>query len=64
MAYKETAEAILQAVGGEKNIVSATHCVTRLRLILSDESKVNDDKVKAIPNVIGVMKKMVSTKLF
>lgn len=57
MAYKETAEAILQAVGGEKNIVSATHCVTRLRLILSDESKVNDDKVKAIPNVIGVMKK-------
>lgn len=57
MKYKETAQAILQAVGGEKNVVSATHCVTRLRLVLQDQSLVSDEYVKAIPYVMGVMKK-------
>ncbi|MEW4353562.1 beta-glucoside-specific PTS transporter subunit IIABC [Streptococcus pneumoniae] len=57
MKYKETAQAILKAVGGEANVVSATHCVTRLRLVLKDEQAVSDDVVKNIPNVIGVMRK-------
>lgn len=57
MSYKETAVAILDAVGGEKNITSVTHCVTRLRLVLKDESKVEDNTVKSIANVIGVMRK-------
>lgn len=57
MKYQDTAQAILTAVGGEKNINRATHCITRLRLELKDENKVSDDRVKSIPGVIGIMKK-------
>lgn len=57
MTYQETAQAILQAVGGVDNVQSATHCVTRLRLTLKDGASVSDDRVKAIPRVMGVIRK-------
>ncbi|MCH1693639.1 beta-glucoside-specific PTS transporter subunit IIABC [Streptococcus suis] len=57
MEYKNTALAILGAVGGEKNVLRATHCVTRLRLELKDENIVSDERVKSISGVIGIMKK-------
>ncbi|HEM2865531.1 beta-glucoside-specific PTS transporter subunit IIABC [Streptococcus suis] len=57
MKYKNTALAILEAVGGEKNVLRATHCVTRLRLELKDENIVSDERVKSISGVIGIMKK-------
>lgn len=57
MDYAATAKEILARVGGESNIVSVNHCMTRLRLTLKDESLVNDDQVKAIKGVVGVMKK-------
>ncbi|MFI3836394.1 glucose PTS transporter subunit IIA [Streptococcus equinus] len=52
--FRTTAEDVLKAVGGSDNIVSATHCMTRLRLNLVDEQKANDEAVKAIKGVIGV----------
>ncbi|MCR5493449.1 MAG: glucose PTS transporter subunit IIA [Streptococcus sp.] len=52
--FRTTAENVLKAVGGSDNIVSATHCMTRLRLNLVDEQKANDEAVKAIKGVIGV----------
>ncbi|HGD6855643.1 TPA: PTS beta-glucoside transporter subunit IIBCA [Streptococcus agalactiae] len=55
--YQETAKAIFAAVGGEKNIQHVTHCVTRLRLVLDNDEIVNDQVIKTIPNVIGVMRK-------
>lgn len=57
MTYQETAKAILAAVGGKTNIQRVTHCVTRLRLVLKNDEKVKDQQVKAISNVIGVMRK-------
>lgn len=57
MKYKNTALAILEAVGGEKNVLRATHCVTRLRLELKDENDVSDERVKSISGVLGIMKK-------
>ncbi|HEL1954876.1 TPA: PTS glucose transporter subunit IIA [Streptococcus suis] len=57
MKYKNTALAILGAVGGEKNVLRATHCITRLRLELKDENIVSDERVKSISGVIGIMKK-------
>ncbi|HEM5079380.1 TPA: PTS glucose transporter subunit IIA [Streptococcus suis] len=57
MKYKNTALVILKAVGGEKNVLRATHCVTRLRLELKDENIVSDERVKSISGVIGIMKK-------
>ena len=38
---RESVEHILDAIGGKENISTATHCVTRLRLVLHDESKVD-----------------------
>ena len=38
---RESVEHILEAIGGKENISTATHCVTRLRLVLHDESKVD-----------------------
>lgn len=57
MDYATTAKEIIAKVGGESNIVSVNHCMTRLRLTLKDESLVSDEQVKAIKGVVGVMKK-------
>ena len=57
MDYKKTAEEILKQLGGAENVQSATHCVTRLRLKLNNESIVDDETIKNIPGVIGVMRK-------
>lgn len=50
---KQIAEDVLAAVGGAANITSATHCMTRLRLNLKDQSVPNDDEVKKIKGVLG-----------
>ncbi|TWD47064.1 PTS system beta-glucosides-specific IIC component [Arthrobacter sp. AG367] len=54
--HKSLAAEILKEVGGQENIASATHCATRLRLKLHDESKANTAAVKQLPGVITVMK--------
>lgn len=54
MDYKATAEKILEYVGGPDNVANVSHCATRLRLILKDESLADDDAIRAldgIPNV-------------
>lgn len=53
--YKKLAANIIEAVGGETNIKSASHCMTRLRLVLSDNSKLNIEEAKKIPGVIGII---------
>lgn len=54
--YKSLAADILKGVGGEENIVGATHCATRLRLRLRDEAKADTAAVEKLPGVITVMK--------
>lgn len=53
---KEIAEQVLAAVGGASNLKDATHCMTRLRLYLKDDSIPKDDEVKAIKGVLGVVR--------
>ena len=50
---KKIAEDVLAAVGGASNVTNATHCMTRLRLNLKDQSIPNDDEVKKIKGVLG-----------
>ncbi|MDD3219804.1 MAG: beta-glucoside-specific PTS transporter subunit IIABC [Lachnospiraceae bacterium] len=57
MDYAKTAAQVLEAIGGKSNVVSATHCITRLRFVLKDESGIDDEKVKGIKGVMGVMRK-------
>lgn len=56
MDYADVSKRIISAVGGADNISSATHCMTRLRLILKDQSKANDSKVEGIKGVKSVIK--------
>lgn len=51
---KKLASSILEAVGGKDNITFITHCMTRLRLNLKDESIVDDEEVRKIKGVVGV----------
>lgn len=53
--HAEKAAAIIEKVGGKENITLASHCMTRLRLTLKDESKANDEEVKKIDGIIGVV---------
>ncbi len=53
--FRKTAEEVLAAVGGEVNVSSVTHCMTRLRFNLKDKSIPDVEKVKKVPGVIGVL---------
>lgn len=52
---RATAAAILPLVGGAANVESIAHCMTRLRLGLHDRSLVDDEALKAVPAVMGVV---------
>ena len=54
MDYRKTAQNILDQVGGSKNIVSAAHCATRLRLVIADNSKADKGAIENIDGVKGV----------
>ncbi len=63
MAYNEMIKGIIDGVGGEANIESATHCFTRLRLVLKDESKADKSKLESIPKVMKVVQANGQTQI-
>ncbi|GGU19862.1 PTS transporter subunit EIIC [Streptomyces daghestanicus] len=52
---RATATALLPLVGGPANVVSVAHCVTRLRLVLADRTRVHDADLRSLPGVLGVV---------
>ena len=54
--YKQLAQDIIKNVGGKENINGLTHCITRLRFKLKDESIANDDVLKNMEGIVTVMK--------
>ena len=50
------AKDIIANVGGKENVNSLTHCVTRLRFKLKDESKANTEVLKNMDGVVTVVK--------
>ena len=54
MDYRKTAQDILDHVGGSKNITSAAHCATRLRLVIADNKKVSKEALENVDGVKGV----------
>lgn len=53
--YEQLAKDIIKNVGGKENVLSLTHCVTRLRFQLKDEGKANTDVLKNMDGVVTVM---------
>ncbi|AST84562.1 glucose PTS transporter subunit IIA [Latilactobacillus sakei] len=54
-SYKEISKNIIEGVGGEENIKSLTHCVTRLRFVLKDTAKVKQDMLEQMPIVMTAL---------
>lgn len=53
--YAALASAVVNALGGADNIVAVTHCMTRLRFVLKDSSRVDNPALKATTGVLGVV---------
>lgn len=54
--YQDIANKIVHEIGGKSNVNSVTHCITRLRFNLKDDSKANDEAIKNLDGVVTVMK--------
>lgn len=53
---QKMADEILKNIGGSGNVKNLTHCMTRLRFVLKDESKAKDENIKNIDGVMGLRK--------
>lgn len=51
--YSADAKKLLELVGGKENIKSVTHCVTRMRFVLNDESKADAKEIEKLKSVKG-----------
>lgn len=51
--YIEDAKKLLEYVGGKDNISAVTHCMTRMRFVLRDESKADKEKIESLSCVKG-----------
>lgn len=56
MKYENLAKDIIDKVGGEENINSLTHCITRLRFKLKDEDKADTEYLKNNDEIVTVMR--------
>lgn len=54
MDYRKSALKVLDMIGGSGNIISVTHCATRLRLVIADSEKCDKDALEHIEGVKGV----------
>lgn len=54
--YAQLARTIIELVGGEENVTSVSHCITRLRFKLKDEDKAQTEKLNQTEGVISVIK--------
>ncbi|MGI6229959.1 MAG: PTS transporter subunit EIIC [Tractidigestivibacter sp.] len=53
--YAAMRDQIIEACGGVGNIASVTHCMTRLRVQLKDQSKLNEEAGKSIKGVLTLV---------
>ena len=51
MDYRKTAQQICDNIGGRKNIISAEHCATRLRLVIGDNDKCSKEAIDGVKGV-------------
>lgn len=57
MSYNQLAKQVVEGVGGVGNISNVTHCMTRLRFHLKDDSLANKERLMKIEGVAGVTNK-------
>ena len=55
MTNEELVRLSLEKLGGKGNVTSATNCMTRLRIEVKDDAKIDEDAIKKIEGVLGVV---------
>ncbi|MFS2223901.1 PTS cellobiose/arbutin/salicin transporter subunit IIBC [Pantoea sp. B65] len=54
--FMAVSKSIVEAIGGPGNVAAVTHCMTRLRFVLNDDSVVDSVRLKSIKGVMGVVR--------
>ena len=55
MTNQELSLKILELVGGRENVNSATNCMTRLRIHVKDDGAIQDEALKGVEGVLGLV---------
>ncbi|GAB3457732.1 PTS transporter subunit EIIC [Streptomonospora sediminis] len=53
--HAATARDLLALVGGESNVISTTNCISRLRVGVADRARVQEQRIRDHPKVLGVV---------
>lgn len=53
--YRIQAEKILKLVGGCENVISLSHCFTRLRFVLKNPDAVQEEELRKLESVRGIL---------
>ena len=51
--YGNDVKRLLELVGGKENIQAVSHCMTRMRFVLVDSKKANEEEIENLPSVKG-----------
>ena len=51
--YENDVKRLLELVGGKENIQAVSHCMTRMRFVLVDSKKANEEEIEKLPSVKG-----------
>ena len=51
--YENDVKRLLELVGGKENIQAVSHCMTRMRFVLVDSKKANEEEIEELPSVKG-----------
>lgn len=54
--YAALARSVVTALGGVDNITAVTHCMTRLRFVVKDDTLVDSATLKTLSGVLGVVR--------
>ncbi|MBD5084875.1 MAG: PTS transporter subunit EIIC [Clostridiales bacterium] len=55
MTIQELVQSILKGVGGRSNVITATNCMTRLRINVKNDGDINEEALKKIEGVMGIV---------
>ena len=55
MTIEQLVDSILKHVGTKANVITATNCMTRLRINVKDDGAVNEEALKGLEGVMGVV---------
>ncbi len=63
LSDREVAEGIVDALGGSSNFKTIDNCITRLRITVNDDTKINEKKLKSLDSIKGLLIKDTAVQI-